>query len=128
MPFLSLSKIRANNGAYNIYCDESGENKIYDLTKLAFPNKLDNIRKCFKYNTNSKFNIENYAIEKVNLEHEDGIESNGCIFSQENVKVGFTGDTGMCEGLHAMAKKCNYLICDCNALKGKNHILELTKL
>ena len=51
MPFMLLSKITANNGICNVYCDESGENKIYNLTKLAFPNKVDKINQIFKYNT-----------------------------------------------------------------------------
>lgn len=134
MPFMLLSKITANNGRYNIYCDESGENKIHDLTKLAFPSKLDKINEYFKYNINNKFNIRgDYEIEKIELEHEEGIEANGYIFSQRNVTVGFTGDTCMCEGLHAMAQQCNYLICDCNTLKGKkshigvDNIIELSQ-
>lgn len=119
MPFMLLNKMTANNGCFNIYCDDSGENKIYDLMKLAFSSESDKIKEYLKYNTDNKFNIRVYEIEKIKLEHEEGIEANGCIFSQENVKVGFTGDTGMCEGVHTMSKKCNYLICDCTMLKGK---------
>ncbi len=41
MPFMLLNKISSSNKPINIYCDSSGENKIYNLTKLAFPNKVD---------------------------------------------------------------------------------------
>lgn len=117
--FLLLNKISANSVITNIYCDDSGENKIYELTKLAFPNKLDKVNQSFKYNINKEFNIGKYIIEKIKLEHEEGIESNGYIFSQKDIKIGFTGDTGLCQNLKIMAQKCNYLICDCTALKGK---------
>ncbi len=123
MPFMLLSKITANNGICNVYCDESGENKIYNLTKLAFPNKVDKINQIFKYNTSINFSIGNYIVEKVKLEHEEGIEANGYIFKERDIKIGFTGDTGICQGIKLMAKECNYLICDCTALKGKkSHI------
>ena len=133
MPFMLLNKISSSNKPINIYCDSSGENKIYNLTKLAFPNKVDKINQYFKYNTNSNFNIENYTVKKVKLEHEEGIEANGYIFREKDTKIGFTGDTGMCQGLRIMAEECNYLICDCNSLKGKkshigvNDIMELAK-
>lgn len=133
IPFLLLNKILANNGITNIYCDDSGESKIYELTKLAFPNKLDKVNNFFKYNIIKKFNIGKYIIEKVKLEHEEGIESNGYIFSKENIKIGFTGDTRLCTNLKIMAQNCNYLICDCTALKGKtshlgvDNIIELAK-
>ena len=45
MPFMLLNKIYIDNNKLNIYCDDSGKDKIYDLTKLAFPNKLDKIYK-----------------------------------------------------------------------------------
>ena len=123
MPFMLLNKISYDSEPMNIYCDVSGENKIYDLTKLAFPNKLDKINQYFKYNTSNKFNIGEYSIEKVKMEHEEGIEANGFIFKQKDMKIGFTGDTGVCQGVQTMAQECNYLICDCNALKGKtSHI------
>lgn len=123
IPFVLLNKISNSNESINIYCDASGENKIYNLIKLAFPNKVDKINQYFKYNTNGKFNIGNYTIKKVKLDHEEGIEANGYIFIQKDTKIGFTGDTGICQGVKIMAEECNYLICDCNSLKGKkSHI------
>lgn len=133
IPFLLLNKISTNNGAINIYCDDFGENKIYELTKLAFPNKIDKVNSYFKYNINNKFKIGEYIVKKVKLKHEEGIEANGYIFNQKNINIGFTGDTGLCKNLQSMAKECNYLICDCNALKGKtshlgvDNIIELSK-
>ena len=133
MPFMLLNKILSSNEAINIYCDSSGENKIYNLTKLAFPNKVNKINQYFKYNTTINFNIENYIVKKIKLEHEEEIEANGYIFKEKDKKIGFTGDTGMCQGLRIMAEECNYLICDCNSLKGKkshigvDNIVELVK-
>ena len=94
MPFMLLSKITANNGICNVYCDESGENKIYNLTKLAFPNKVDKINQSFKYNTSINFSIGNYIVEKVKLEHEEGIEANGYIF-KERERLGLLSKNGV---------------------------------
>lgn len=133
MPFMLLNKIYIDNNKLNIYCDDSGKDKIYDLTKLAFPNKLDKIYKYFNYDNSKNFCINDYEIERVLVEHEEGIESNGYIFKQNDIRVGFSGDAGMCEGIHIMAKKCNHLICDCTALNGKkfhigvDNIIELSQ-
>lgn len=133
IPFVLLNKISNSNEPINIYCDVSGESKIYNLTKLAFPNKVDKINQYFKYNTSINFSIGNYIVEKVKLEHEEGIEANGYIFKEKDIKIGFTGDTGICQGVKLMAEECSHLICDCNALKGKkshigvDEIIELAK-
>lgn len=41
MPFLLLNKIFDNSKCSNIYCDSTGGEKIYNVTKLAFPNKVE---------------------------------------------------------------------------------------
>lgn len=131
MPFILLNKIFDNSKPSNVYCDGTGENKLYDITKLAFPNKVETIKHYFKYVYEAKFDIEKYAIEKIMLEHEDGLEAYGYIFHKDKQCIGFTGDTGLCENVEKMASKCNHLICDCNSIVGKkshmgiNNIKEL---
>ena len=123
VPFLLLNKIFNNAQVVNIWCDKTGEEKIYELIKLAFPNKTDKIYKYFKYNTDRTFKIKDYEVEKIPVEHENGIESNAFILTENDVKVGFTGDSGMCEGIHILAQKCKYLIIDCAVMVGKkSHI------
>lgn len=119
IPFILLNKIFGSSEPSNIYCDSTGENKLYDITQLTFPNKVEKIKYYFKYIHKDKFDIEDYAIEKVILEHEEGIEAYGYIFSKDNQCIGFTGDTGFCENIKKIASKCDHLICDCNSIVGK---------
>lgn len=123
MPFMLLSKIFDNSECCNIYCDNTGESKIYDLTKLAFPNEVEKIKNYFKYVYNDEFSIDEYEIEKILLEHEEGLNAYGYIFSDNTQCVGFTGDSGLCDNIEKMAEKCNHLICDCNFIVGnKSHM------
>lgn len=119
MPFVLLNKIFDESDISNIYCDQTGENKIYNITKLAFPNKVDKIEKYFKYVNNERFNINSYKIEKIELQHEEGIQAYGYIFSKDDKYIGFTGDTGFCQNVEKMASKCSHLIIDCNSIIGK---------
>ena len=128
MPFLLLNKIFDNAICSSIYCDSTGNEKIYNITKLAFPNKVKKINNYFKYNYDKKFRINNYEIEKILLEHEDGIEAYGYIFNKNDLYVGFTGDSGICDNIEIMAKKCKHLICDCNSIKEKKSHMGIDNL
>ena len=47
----------------------------------------------------------------------------GYIFTKDNIKVGFTGDTTLCESVEEMAKSCNFLFCDCMRIdKNEKHM------
>lgn len=133
VPFLLLNKNLNNGPIVNIYCDKTGEKNIYRLVHLGFPNKIDKINKFFKYDISKKFKINNYEVEKVRVDHEENIESNAFIFKENNIKVGFSGDSGLCKGIFELAEKCNHLIIDCAADVGKkshlgvNNIQELAK-
>lgn len=123
MPFILLNKIFYDSEYSNIYCDSTGENKVYDIIKLAYPNTVEKIKNYFKYICDDKFNIDEYEIEKIMLEHAKGIVDYGYIFYDDNKYIGFTGDSGLCENIEKMASKCNHLICDCNYIVGKkSHI------
>ena len=128
MPFLLLNKIFDNSECSNVYCDSTGEEKIYNVTKLAFPNKIEKINNYFKYNYDKKFKINDYEIEKILLEHEDGIEAYGYILNKNDLYVGFTGDSGICDNIEVMAKKCRHLICDCNSIIGKKSHMGIDNL
>lgn len=72
-----LNKKIDDSECFNIYCDNTEENKVYDITKLAFPNKVEKINNYFKYVYNDKFSIYEYEIEKILLEHEEVINAYG---------------------------------------------------
>lgn len=128
MPFVLLNKIFDASEGCNIYCDNIGENKVYEVTKLSFPNKVEKIKDYFKYIYDNKFNIEKYEIEKIILQHEEGIDAYGYIFHIDNKYLGFTGDSGFCENIEKMASKCSHLICDCNFVVGKKSHMGIDNL
>lgn len=128
MPFILLNKIFDNSEPSNIYCDTTGKDKIYDITKLAFPNKVEKINGYFQYIHNDKFSIGKYKIERILLEHEEGINAYGYIFNDNIQNIGFTGDSRLCKNVEKMAEKCNHLICDCNSIIGKKSHLGINNL
>ena len=44
----------------------------------------------------------------------------GYIFSKENIKIGFTGDTTICKNVEYMASIFNYLFYDCTSIDGNS--------
>lgn len=122
IPFYLLKKKRycKENNNINFYVENEEIKKIKDLTTLAFPNSVNNIYQelNIKFETSGEFKINNYNIKKLEVKHGRMIPSFGYLFSKENIKVGFTGDTSLCENVIYMASVCNYLICDCTFKKG----------
>lgn len=128
IPFLLLNKNLYKSESSNIYCDGTGKEKIYNVTKLAFPNKVEKINDYFKFNYDKKFKINDYEIEKIPVEHGDGLEVYGYVFNNNDLYVGFTGDSEICDNIEIMAKKCNHLICDCNYIIGKKSHMGIDNL
>lgn len=120
VPFYFLLKSRADDRTVNLYCGKEGKKKIYRLTKMAFPNSVDEIisKTNLTYNFIDKFMINNYYVERLLVDHGRMKPSYGYIFSKDNVKVGFTGDSTICKNVEYMASTCKYLFCDCSFVKG----------
>lgn len=120
MPFYLLNKSKSLNENVNIYCSKDGKKKINKILKLAFPNPykevLNNIN--IKYDFNDMFNIEKYKINKLLVNHGRMKPAYSYIFENNDKRVGFTGDTSLCDNVEFMAKKCDYLFCDCMLING----------
>lgn len=136
LPFYILNKSKSKNKDTNIYCSKEGIDKINQLGLLAFPlsykTACDSIN--LKYNTESKFKIKDYEIERVLVNHGRMKPAYGYVLSKSDIKIGFTGDTALCKRVELMAESCKYLFCDCMFVKGTNkhqgidNIKYLTKL
>lgn len=126
IPFYLLNKTYLKNRRQtNIYTTKSGKRKIIKLFFLAFPNSYINLINKTKLNfvTKQKFNIENYNIKKVKVDHGILHDAYGYIIEQENIKIGFTGDARISKKIEYMASICDYLFCDCTRIKGnKRHM------
>lgn len=122
IPFYFLLKSRAEDKKLNIYCSEEGQEKNLKIAQLAFPNSYDDAMNSIqlKYDFNDKFIIGDYNISKLLVDHGRMKPCYGYIFSKDDIKFGFTGDTTLCENVEYMASICKYLFCDCMFIKGTN--------
>ena len=129
IPFYFLLKSKYKLLNVNIYCDKSGKNKIKQLLKLAFPNSTKEILKTLniKYNHKEKFEMKNYSVERVEVEH-GRMKAYGYIFQDKDKYIGFTGDTQLCNSVESMAAKCDYLFCDCMFPKGTSKHMGIDNL
>ena len=120
IPFLIINKSKHNYTNLNIYCSKDGKNKIKKLGNLAFPNSFNKANKDLNttYNFNNSFQLNDYKITKLLVDHGTPMPCYGYIFEYKNKTIGFTGDTHYCETVEYMAQICDYLFCDCMFLKG----------
>lgn len=130
IPFYLLLKSRANNRIVNIYCYKKGKKKIEKLSKLAFPNSIENIQNSISLNyiDDEMFLVKNYKVQRVLVDHGRLKPAYGYIFDSDSKKVGFTGDTSYCDAVEYMASVCNYLFCDCMFIKGTNKHMGIDNL
>lgn len=120
LPIYLLKMYKEENWNVNIYCPKDGKKKIETLFKLSF---LDSSKEALKklkinYNYLSRFKIDEYSIEKVEVNHGDFKPAYGYIFKTDKLTVGFTGDTAYCNNVDYMASICDYLICDSSLIYG----------
>ena len=126
-PFLYLNQM-SDEGKTTVYCDKDEHCKLHELVKLGFPHKADEMNEHISYNFESKFKVGKYKVEKVKVEHQEMINAYGYIFDDGNTKIGFTGDSNLCEDSIYIANNCDYLISDCTYIEGKKSHLGIDNL
>ena len=130
MPFYMILKSKSDNKNINMFCSKDGRKKIKKLLKLAFPNSVKSIYNSvkMKYNHEDEFKTNGYDVIVVELDHGRMKPAKGYIISDGKNKVGFTGDTKLCENVEYMANECNYLFCDCMFIKGTDKHMGIDNL
>ena len=130
MPFYLLYKSKSDDKNANIYCSKEGKRKINKLLHLSFPSSDKNIKKetNIKFNYCNTFKINDYDVNKYLVDHGSMKPAYGYVFDKNNLKVGFTGDTALCETVKYMAKICAYLFIDCTFLKSTTKHIGVDKL
>lgn len=122
MPFYFLLKSRADDKKIKIYCSKDGKRKINKLLNLSFADSARDIKKkiFLKYEFKSNFKVGNYNVKKYLVDHGKMKPAYGYIFEYKKKKIGFTGDTSLCENIEYLASVCEYLFCDCMFILGTN--------
>ena len=124
IPFYILNKSKSKDKTVNIYLSKEGIKKINKLGELAFPNSYKDACKSInlKYFYDNRFKINDYEVNKILVDHGRMKPAYGYILSNNKIKIGFTGDTALCDSVEKMASACKYLFCDCMFVKGtKKH-------
>ena len=130
MPFYILNKAKGKNKNINIYCSKEGKGKIKKIGLLAFPNSF--IDACndtnIIYNYGNSFKIREYEISKLLVDHGRMKPAYGYVFKNNEIYVGFTGDSAYCDSVEYMASKCKYLFCDCMFIDGTTKHMGINNL
>lgn len=120
IPFYIFDKYVGKKQNTNIYCTRIGKRAIKKLGFLAFQFSFK--KHCKISNTKfihkNSFNIKNYQVEKYKVSHGYIKNPYGYTITKNNITIGFTGDTSLCNNVEKMAEKCSYLFCDCTLIKG----------
>lgn len=123
VPFLIYNKGKQDSKRLTIYSSKDGKKKIFKLGLLAFPHSFFEVvlKSKLSFNYSEEFTIGKYNITKVLMDHGRMKPAYGYLIENKKRKIGFTGDSSLCEGYEYLASKCDYLFCDCTHIEGNNH-------
>jgi len=114
IPFLLLEKWKDDKNNIKIIGPADTEKKIKALTKLAFPEACDAIFESLNVQfllVPEKIKVDNILVSSLPMKH-GKMEAYGYIFKNNGFKVGFTGDTSLCESVNKMLNECNKVVID----------------
>lgn len=130
IPFYILNKAKSDNKIVNIYCSEEGKEKINQIGNLAFPNSFDEAinELDINYNFENSFIVNDYKVYKYLVDHGRMKPAYGYIIEKDDIKIGFSGDTTLCDNLEYMSSVCNYLFLDCMLINASTKHMGIDKL
>ena len=130
IPVCLLYRVKNNENSLNIYSSREGKRKIKKLYKLAFPHSSKEVFKSgvCKFNFDSNFILNDYTVTRLLVDHGNLKPAHGYIFEKDDIKVGFTGDTVICDNVKYMASVCKYLFCDCSGIEGNSSHMGIDNL
>ena len=122
IPFYLLSKSKGNNKRARIYTSKDGVKKCKSLLKLAFKNPAKDVLNTVKpeFIQKDTFKVNSYKVEKVLVDHGRQKPCYGYIFDTGKTKIGFSGDTTLCDNLKYISSVCKNVFLDCMFIKGTN--------
>ncbi len=128
LPFVLLSLFNKRDGKKSkplyIVCNDSERGKVKDILNLSnfrsyeeFCDKL-NIKIIGVKENNHKFDkVDGYVIRSYKVKHT--AEAYGFVIEDnDNKRIGFTGDSCLCDGVEKIIKNSNAIFCDTSKLVG----------
>lgn len=141
IPFFMLEKyFNKSQQETRIYCPIGTQNKVKQLFEIAFPNDYEKINKSvnikfieFK-DMNQEEVVKNIYVDSKIVEHGELKPAYGFVIQEGNKKVGFSGDSKLCEMIEEIIEQSNMSVLDMslaengnNEHMGLNDIEELCK-
>jgi len=116
---------RESNEKLYIILPVTGRRKIINLMKFGFgngnENAYENIEEEFnlkfiEMDANETYNFEDGQITSVELKHGDCIPNYGYLIKKNNITIGYTGDTEICDGFSKMCEQADYMFAEATTL------------
>ena len=135
IPFLLLEKYKLDKKNIKIIGSSDTETKVRELTKIAFPDSYEKIFSNLKVEfllNDTELKIDKIKVNSLKMNHRE-TEAYGYIFQDNEEKIGFTGDTALCESVYKMMNECKKVVADTtfeigtDTHMGVNDILMLLK-
>lgn len=114
IPFLLLEKYKDEKAKIKIIGPAETEKKIKALTKLAFPDAYDAIFETLKIEyieASEKVVVDGITVTSLTMKH-GKTEAYGYILKEKGFKIGFSGDTSLCDSVNRMLNECNKVVLD----------------
>ena len=119
IPFFIFEKFfNKSNDEIEIFCPPTTKNKVKQIFDIAFPGDYEKVIE----NTNIKFIefdklnnkeiLKNVFVTSYKVEHGNLPNANGFIVEIEGKKIGFSGDSKLCDNVEKIVEESNVSILD----------------
>lgn len=127
LPFMmyAASKNAVNGRKLTIYLPEGGIKAVYDIAKYLWDpegtttNWMPQNVELIEYQNDNLFSADGLQVEPVKVEH-GGIKASGFIVEKDGKKIGFSGDSTMCDGIVKIAQSSDWVILDASCPQAGN--------
>ncbi len=114
IPFLLLEKNKDEKKKIKIIGPDGTEKKIKSLMRLAFPDAAEKVLRNLEFEflgTSDKIKVDNITVTALPMKH-GTLETYGYILKDKGLKIGFTGDTSLCDSVNRMLNECDKVVID----------------
>lgn len=113
-----------NDNLVNIYCPKGTEKKVKELFDIGFPGDFNRINdvinvKFIEFDGESTINDKNFTVYSKYVEHGKFKPAYGYIININNKKVGFSGDSKLCETIENIVLEADVSILDMSHVENK---------
>ena len=130
IPFYLLDRMDMEDlKEINIYCPKDTQRRVKELYRLFFGDnsinhleeKLEKIKvKFVEFENMDRVEvIKGYFVTSYIVSHGDCAPAYGFVVEHDGKKIGFSGDSIVCDGVNNIVKECDVLVLDTSLLVGE---------